>query len=283
MFTYLSNFILSYFIFFLLFLISGNSEPDGISILFDGQKQYPSAKVTVDFTFVEHTEFDCIEIIGICIPFESINKMMSNEKGSSNDNNTFSNDNINNSNDNNTISDDTNDNYNDINNSNNNSNNNINITYDNLKITSPKNTDFSISSFNSPFRSKGIESKNLEYLFSSGKATIGLYNMTLDEKQSLPIIRVFIAAKVFYERIITNKKVKDKKNRRVEQVMTVRSKLTQNMAAQSLLGNSDLFIDYLYVRIFVSLFFYVRLCSCIFIYLYLFLHIRINLLNYVYY
>ena len=84
-------------------------------------------------------------------------------------------------------------------------------------------------------RPKSMESKSLEYLLNSG-GTTGLYNMTLEEKQSLPIIRVFIAAKVFYERIIINKKVKDKKNRRMEQVMTVRSKLTQNMAAQSLLG-----------------------------------------------
>ena len=58
------------FFYFPAFIILGEDDLDGIIILFDGQKQYPTPKVTVDFTFVEHTEYDCIEIIAICIPFE---------------------------------------------------------------------------------------------------------------------------------------------------------------------------------------------------------------------
>ena len=197
--TFQRRFLIFLLYFYNIFIILVNSEPEGISILYDGQKQYPTAKVTVDFTFVEHTEFDCIEIIGICIPFESISKNASADSDK----------------------------------------NNLNITainsIDKIKSNRPVSSELSSSSFCSPVRPKSMESKSLEYLLNSG-GTTGLYNMTLEEKQSLPIIRVFIAAKVFYERIIINKKVKDKKNRRMEQVMTVRSKLTQNMAAQSLLG-----------------------------------------------
>jgi hypothetical protein len=40
----------------------------GLITLFDGQKHYPVAKVSVDFLFVEHTQYDCIEIIGTCVP-----------------------------------------------------------------------------------------------------------------------------------------------------------------------------------------------------------------------
>jgi hypothetical protein len=39
----------------------------GVITLFDGQKQYPLAKVGVDFLFVEHLQFDCIEIIGMYV------------------------------------------------------------------------------------------------------------------------------------------------------------------------------------------------------------------------
>ena len=156
---------------------------------------------------MEHTEFDCIEIIGICIPFENISKNENILKTSSTDGDKII-----------------------LNNGGVNS-------IDKIKSTQPFSTELSSSSFCSPIRPRSMESKSLEYLLNSGNTT-GLYNMTLEEKQSLPIIRVFIAAKVFYERIIINKKVKDKKNRRMEQVMTVRSKLTQNMAAQSLLGIS---------------------------------------------
>ena len=60
--------------------------------------------------------------------------------------------------------------------------------------------------------------------------------MTYEERRLLPIIRVLISAKSFYENIIANKKQKDKKNRRAEQTLVMNSKILQNMAAQSLLG-----------------------------------------------
>lgn len=42
-------------------------EPGGLITLFDGQKQYPVAKASVDFLFVEHVQYNCIEIIGVCV------------------------------------------------------------------------------------------------------------------------------------------------------------------------------------------------------------------------
>ena len=172
------------------YLLGG--EEDGVSILFDGQKQYPSAKVTVDFTFVDHLEFDCIEIIGICIPFENVSKIAKDKEKEK----------------------------------------------DKEKL---KNTDLvvnpdmsaAIKAFSQPISGNPI--------LNAGTSMVGLYNMTSEEKQLLPIIRIFISAKSFYEKIISNKKIKDKKNKRAEQVMSVNSKLTHNMAANSLLGAISVF------------------------------------------
>lgn len=50
------------------------------------------------------------------------------------------------------------------------------------------------------------------------------------------VVRMYVSAKSFYEKIISDKKAKDKKNRRAEQVMAHGSKLTQNMAVTVLLG-----------------------------------------------
>ena len=174
------------------------------------------AKVTVDFTFVEHLDHDCIEIIGICIPFENIQKT-----STKSDKNNIS-----------------------INNNNNNNNNSEN-----------KNTTVVINSIvpdfgtiqNTPPHphthtpSQGIVVSSSNSVINAGLTTVGLYSMTNEEKQLLPIIRIYIAAKAFYEKIISNKKLKDKKNRRVEQVLTLNSKLTQNMASQSLLGAISVF------------------------------------------
>ena len=67
--------------------------------------------------------------------------------------------------------------------------------------------------------------------------------MTHEERRLLPIIRVLISAKSFYENIIANKKQKDKKNRRAEQTLVMNSKILQNMAAQSLLGGISVSIN----------------------------------------
>jgi hypothetical protein len=50
------------------------------------------------------------------------------------------------------------------------------------------------------------------------------------------VVRMYVQAKTFYEKIISDKKAKDKKNRRAEQVMAQGTKLTQNMAVTVLLG-----------------------------------------------
>jgi hypothetical protein len=50
------------------------------------------------------------------------------------------------------------------------------------------------------------------------------------------VVRMYVTAKAFYEKVISDKKAKDKKNRRAEQVMAQGSKLTQNMAVTVLLG-----------------------------------------------
>ena len=67
--------------------------------------------------------------------------------------------------------------------------------------------------------------------------------MTYEERRLLPIIRVLISAKSFYENIIANKKQKDKKNRRAEQTVVMNSKMLQNMAAQSLLGGISVSVN----------------------------------------
>ena len=50
------------------------------------------------------------------------------------------------------------------------------------------------------------------------------------------VVRMYIKAKEFYEKVMNDKKVKDKKNKRAEQTMLPGSKLTQNMAVTVLLG-----------------------------------------------
>mmetsp|Transcript_263 Transcript_263/g.316 ORF Transcript_263/g.316 Transcript_263/m.316 type:complete len:836 (-) Transcript_263:82-2589(-) len=118
----------------------------GVIILFDGQKQYPQAKVGVDFLFVEHLQFDCIEIIGTFVPFaKDLNRDTSKE-----------------------------------------------------------------SSFSQ--RDGSVDGKPHQ------------------------TIRMYISATAFYTKVIADKKAKDKKNRRVEQIMNKGSKLTQNIAVTILLG-----------------------------------------------
>jgi hypothetical protein len=172
-------------------------------ILFDGQKQYPMAKVTVDFTFVEHLDHDCIEIIGICIPFENIQKT----------------------------------------NSKTDKNNNYNGECKNTTVViNSIIPDFGATPITPPHtHTQGVVVSSSNSVINAGLTTVGLYSMTNEEKQLLPIIRIYIAAKAFYEKIILNKKMKDKKNRRTEQVLTLNSKLTQNMASQSLLGAISVF------------------------------------------
>ena len=43
----------------------------GVLTLFEGHKNYPTLKTHVDYTFVEHVEFNCIEIIGYCLKSNS--------------------------------------------------------------------------------------------------------------------------------------------------------------------------------------------------------------------
>lgn len=45
-----------------------NATIDGVLPLFEGQKNYPQLKITVDYSIVEHCEHNCIEVIGICMP-----------------------------------------------------------------------------------------------------------------------------------------------------------------------------------------------------------------------
>ena len=54
--------------------------------------------------------------------------------------------------------------------------------------------------------------------------------------KSYQVVRMYVTAKAFYEKVISDKKVKDRKNRRAEQVMSQGTKLTQNMAVTILLG-----------------------------------------------
>ena len=164
-----------------------------VAILFDGQKQYPAAKVTVDFTFVDHLEHDCIEIIGICIPFETrIARAELSE------------------------------NY------------TAGVAVKAEISAALQRLNLSLSHTVTPTPTPTPASSSA--LLGASAATTGLYSMTYEERQLLPVIRVLISAKSFYEKILANKKLKDKKNRRAEQTMVINSKMTQNMAAQSLLG-----------------------------------------------
>ena len=169
------------------------ASDEGVAILFDGQKQYPAAKVTVDFTFVDHLEHDCIEIIGICIPFET---RIARAELSGNQSAGV------------TVKAE------------------ISAALQRLNLSHPDTI--------TPTAAPTAASSSA--LLGASAATTGLYSMTYEERQSLPVIRVLISAKSFYEKIISNKKLKDKKNRRAEQTMVINSKMTQNMAAQSLLG-----------------------------------------------
>ena len=150
----------------------------------------------MDFTFVDHLEFDCIEIIGICIPFENVSKI-GKEKERDRE----------------------------------------------KEKEKTKNTD-SVGNSDMSAAIKAFSSQppiNGNPILNAGTSMVGLYNMSREEKQLLPIIRIFISAKSFYEKIISNKKAKDKKNKRTEQVMSVNSKLTRNMAANSLLAAISIF------------------------------------------
>jgi hypothetical protein len=169
------------------------ASDEGVAILFDGQKQYPAATVTVDFTFVDHLEHDCIEIIGICIPFET--RIARAELGR---------------------------------------NQSAGVAVKAEISAALQRLNLSHSDTETPTPAPTAASSSA--LLGASAATTGLYSMTYEERQSLPVIRVLISAKSFYEKIIANKKLKDKKNRRAEQTMVINSKMTQNMAAQSLLG-----------------------------------------------
>ena len=72
-------------------------------------------------------------------------------------------------------------------------------------------------------------------ILGSFRAPATLLNASRDEK-CYQCLRMYISAKEFYDKIISDKKAKDRKNRRAEQVMTQGSKLTQNMAVSILLG-----------------------------------------------
>ena len=116
---------------------------DGILPIFEGQKNYPQLKITVDYSIVEHCEHNCIEVIGICLP-------SANPTGGRNASTTE--------------------------------------TGDGEPKTPPS------------------------------------------------IVRLYVNADDFYSKVTTDKKALDKKNRRPEQIIPIRSKLMRNMVAQSLLG-----------------------------------------------
>lgn len=62
-------------------------------------------------------------------------------------------------------------------------------------------------------------------------------SLTLEsEKKPYEVVRMYIKAREFYEKVMNDKKVKDRKNKRAEQTMLPGSKLTQNMAVTVLLG-----------------------------------------------
>ena len=70
----------------------------------------------------------------------------------------------------------------------------------------------------------------------SGNGTSGSKSLVGADGKCYQVVRMYVTAKSFYEKVISDKKAKDKKNRRAEQVMTQGSKLTQNMAVTVLLG-----------------------------------------------
>lgn len=57
-----------------------------------------------------------------------------------------------------------------------------------------------------------------------------------EKEKPYEVVRMYIKAKEFYEKVMKDKKVKDKRNKRAEQTMLPGSKLTQNMAVTVLLG-----------------------------------------------
>jgi hypothetical protein len=66
----------------------------------------------------------------------------------------------------------------------------------------------------------------------------GAADKTTKEADEKPyeVVRTYIKAKEFYEKVMNDRKVKDKKNKRAEQTMLPGSKLTQNIAVTVLLG-----------------------------------------------
>ena len=40
---------------------------NGVLQLFDGQKNYPALKIHVEYSIVEHVQYNCIEVIGVCL------------------------------------------------------------------------------------------------------------------------------------------------------------------------------------------------------------------------
>ncbi len=40
---------------------------NGVLSLYDGQKNYPALKIHVEYSIVEHVQYNCIEVIGVCL------------------------------------------------------------------------------------------------------------------------------------------------------------------------------------------------------------------------
>jgi hypothetical protein len=59
---------------------------------------------------------------------------------------------------------------------------------------------------------------------------------TESDEKPYEVVRMYIKAREFYEKVMNDRKVKDKKNKRAEQTMLPGSKLTQNIAVTVLLG-----------------------------------------------
>ena len=134
---------------------------DGILPLFEGQKNYPQLKITVDYSIVEHCDHNCIEVIGICLP-----------------------------------------------------------------------------SANTTTGGGGRESANRNP--STPISPTEVIPAVDGEQKSIEtppsIVRLYVNAEDFYSKVNADKKALDKKNRRPEQIIPIRSKLMRNMVAQSLLG-----------------------------------------------
>ena len=77
-----------------------------------------------------------------------------------------------------------------------------------------------------------------QYICVYADSTAVLQGSLLSELEEKPyeVVRMYIKAREFYEKVMNDKKVKDKKNKRAEQTMLPGSKLTQNMAVTVLLG-----------------------------------------------